>query len=114
MLQEEDEDLKIESLVPDLKKIRTAGRHLLALINDVLDVTKIEAGRMQLYPETFDVGSLIREITDTVKPSMDANNNTLVWTQATISAACTPISRKCDKVFSTCFRMRPGLPLQER
>jgi PAS domain S-box-containing protein len=75
MLQEEAEDLKIESLVPDLNKIRTAGRHLLSLINDVLDVTKIEAGRMQLYPETFDVGNLIREISETVKPLIEANKN---------------------------------------
>ncbi len=78
MLQEEAEDLKIESLAPDLNKIRTAGRHLLSLINDVLDVTKIEAGRMQLYPETFDVGNLIREVSGTVKPLMDTNGNRFV------------------------------------
>jgi PAS domain S-box-containing protein len=77
MLQEEAHDLKIESLVPDLDKIRAAGRHLLSLINDVLDVTKIEAGRMQLYPETFQVDNLLREITDTVKPLMEANHNRL-------------------------------------
>jgi PAS domain S-box-containing protein len=78
MLQEEAEDLKIQSLVPDLDKIRTAGRHLLALINDVLDVTKIEAGRMQLYLESFSVQTLICEISDTVKPLMEANNNKFV------------------------------------
>ena len=78
MLQDEAEDLKIQSLVPDLNRIRTAGRHLLALINDVLDVTKIEAGRMQLYIESFDVETLLREIIDTVKPLMDSNRNELV------------------------------------
>jgi PAS domain S-box-containing protein len=78
MLQEEAADLKIESLTPDLNKIRTAGKHLLSLINDVLDVTKIEAGRMHLSPESFDIPSLIHEITDTVKPLMEANRNRLV------------------------------------
>jgi len=77
MLQEEAEDLKMESLASDLNKIGTAGRHLLALINDVLDVTKIEAGRMQLYLESFDVHGLIGEIADTVKPLLDANHNEL-------------------------------------
>jgi PAS domain S-box-containing protein len=68
MLQEEAEDLQIASLVPDLNKIRTAGRHLLALINDVLFVTKIDAGRMQLYPELFYVAVLAHDLSDRVRP----------------------------------------------
>ncbi|HEX4749745.1 MAG TPA: PAS domain S-box protein [Bryobacteraceae bacterium] len=78
MLQEEAEDLQIASLVPDLNKIGTAGRHLLSLINDVLDVTKIEAGRMQLYPEAFKVADLVHEISDTVKQLIESNGNRYV------------------------------------
>ena len=57
MLQEEARDLRAEGFVPDLQKINAAGKHLLELINDVLDLSKIEAGKMELYVETFDVPS---------------------------------------------------------
>ena len=50
MLQEEAEDLGSEDFIPDLQKIHAAGKHLLALINDILDLSKIEAGKMELYP----------------------------------------------------------------
>ncbi len=77
MLQEEAADLNIPALVPDLGKIQTAGRHLLSLINDVLDLTKIEAGRMQLYLESFEVASAVNEVADTVKPLIENNKNRL-------------------------------------
>src|SRR5919199_3232106 len=78
MLQEEATDLGVSDLIPDLEKIHTAGKTLLSLINDVLDLSKIEAGKMDLYLETFDVAAMIGEVTVTVEPLMRKRDNTLV------------------------------------
>ncbi len=77
MLQEEVEDLDLDELKPDLAKIQNAGRHLLSLINDVLDLSKIEAGRMALFAETFDLNHLVEEIAATIEPLADRNGNQL-------------------------------------
>ncbi|MDB5328409.1 MAG: domain S-box-containing protein, partial [Phycisphaerales bacterium] len=77
LLQEEAEDLHVDSFIPDLDKIRGAGRHLLALINGVLDLSKIEAGKMDLYLETFDAAGMVRDVAATVQPMILKNNNTL-------------------------------------
>jgi signal transduction histidine kinase len=77
MLQEESEDFGNETFLPDLEKINTAGKHLLALINDVLDISKIEAGKMDLYLETFDIEALIQEVVSTIMPLIEKNANTL-------------------------------------
>jgi PAS domain S-box-containing protein len=77
MLQEEVEDLGQTALVPDLGKIHTAGRHLLALINDVLDLSKIEAGKMELFLEEFDVAAMVEEVASTVRPLIAKNSNRL-------------------------------------
>jgi PAS domain S-box-containing protein len=77
MLQEEAEDLSYDEFVPDLKKIGSAGKHLLALINDILDISKIEAGKMDVYLETFDIAQLVYEVETTLQPLIEKNANML-------------------------------------
>jgi len=79
--------------VSDLKKIRSAGMHLLALINDVLDLSKIEAGQVALYEESTDVTQLVADVVSTMRPLLDKNQNRFevqagpelgsVWTDVT-------------------------------
>ncbi len=66
-----------DELDGDLARITTAGKILLTLVDDVLDMSKIEAGKMGLYLEDFVVSELLREVVQTVKPLMDEHNNEL-------------------------------------
>ncbi len=77
MLQEEAVDQDVPNFLPDLRRIHSAGKHLLSLINDILDLSKIEAGKMELYLETFSVPRLIEEVVETIRPLIKANANTL-------------------------------------
>ncbi|MEH6405528.1 MAG: response regulator [Sneathiella sp.] len=75
MLHEEAEDMGDDVYMPDLAKIQSAGKHLLALINDILDLSKIEAGRMDLYFESFDVRQMVDEVANTIMTLAEKNGN---------------------------------------
>ncbi len=77
LLQEEAEELGQDDFIPDLRKIYTAGNHLLGLINDVLDLSKIEAGKMDLFLETVDLNTILNEVVSTVQPLLQKKSNTL-------------------------------------
>jgi CheY-like chemotaxis protein len=77
MLMEEAEDLEQEAFIPDLQKIHGAGKHLLSLINDILDLSKIEAGRMELYLENFEIATLVNDVVATINPLVAKNSNNL-------------------------------------
>ncbi len=78
MLQEDAEDLGVSGdLIPDIQKIQMAGKNLLTIINDILDISKIEAGKMELHPEVFAVAMLIDNVVSTIYPLVEQNGNRL-------------------------------------
>jgi len=78
MLQEEAQDMGDDAYIPDLLKIHGAGKHLLGLINDILDLSKVEAGKMTLFIEEFDVAKMVHEVAATVQPLIAKNDNRLI------------------------------------
>ncbi len=77
MLTEEFEDLGHTQYIPDVKKIRTAGKHLLGLINDILDLSKIEAGKMEVFAEDFEAAPFLEDVVVTVQSLIESRGNTL-------------------------------------
>lgn len=89
MLIEEAADSGYGKITPDLLKIKTSGTHLLSLINDVLDLSKIEAGKMELYLEDFSIEGVVQETVAAVQPMLRKNGNALeVRCRAGIGTMC--------------------------
>ncbi len=77
MLKEEAVERQLDGFLEDLKKIESAARHQLELINNVLDLSKVEAGKVELFLETFDVGQIVREVAAIVQPLVSRKGNRL-------------------------------------
>ena len=94
LLQEEAEDLGESDFLPDLRRIQSAGRHLLALINDLLDLSKIEAGKMELHLEQFNVADLVRDVVTVIEPIAERGDTCLVLQCADdVGAMCTDATK---------------------
>ena len=75
ILKEEAEEQGHSRFLPDLEKIEGAGRHLLTVINDILDLSKIEAGKVDVYLEDIDLAAMIGEVQSIIRPLVAKNNN---------------------------------------
>ncbi len=83
ILEEEAGETQHPEFIPDLQKIRSAGKHLLHLINDILDLSKIEAGKVDLFLETFSVEKLVAEVTGMIAPIVRKNGNAFTVSSGT-------------------------------
>ena len=77
MLQEEASEIENEEFEEDLERINGAGKHLLGLINDVLDISKIEDGAMDIYLETFPIEPMVQDVVTTMQTLVEKNSNSL-------------------------------------
>lgn len=77
IMMEDSDILTPGEILSDLKKIHSAAKHLLTIIDDILDLSKIESGRMEFYLENFDIGTLVAEVTSTLQPLAEKNSNQL-------------------------------------
>jgi signal transduction histidine kinase len=78
MLIEDAEEDGLEDFQDDLGKIRSSGKHLLGLINEILDLSNIEAGKMDIILESFNVKKLVKEVEGTIHPLAEKGKNKLI------------------------------------
>jgi signal transduction histidine kinase len=102
LIDDEAEDAGLLQFRPDLQKIKTAGQHLLGLINAVLDLSKIEAGKMELQLEDYDLGVLIDEVANTSQPLVAKNRNQF---HLKVEAGCGVMHIDAPKVRQVLFNL---------
>ncbi len=101
LLQDDVMDSGMDAFIPDLKKIGSAGKHLLALVNDVLDFSKVEAGRMDIHAEEFDITEMVNEVLSTIEPIVEKNSNSLhVRCPADIGAMFSDVTKTRQCLFN--------------
>jgi signal transduction histidine kinase/CheY-like chemotaxis protein len=100
MLQEDAHEQGRPEFVPDLKRIHAAGKHLLALINDVLDLSKVEAGRLELAIDTFSVPALVEEIAELIRPTVKPGVSLQITCDAAADVARTDQTKLRQALFN--------------
>lgn len=100
LLVEEAQDDGNDDAIPDLQKIHGAGKHLLGLINEVLDLSKIEAGKMELHLEGVELRPVLDEVMDTVRPLADKRGNRLVLEADAPGAMHTDVTKLRQMLFN--------------
>jgi signal transduction histidine kinase len=94
LLSDEAVENEHNNYLGDLEKITNSGSHLLSLINNVLDLSKIEAGKVEVYPESFKVTDLVNEIVATLRPLSEQNNNQLnIFFTDSIEFMCSDVTK---------------------
>ncbi|HEX9011346.1 MAG TPA: response regulator [Holophagaceae bacterium] len=102
LVREDSEKEGHAGILPDIRRIESAGRHLLDLINDILDLSKIEAGKMTVARDAFEVPAMIRDVLATVEPLAAKNGNTL---EADIDPGVTSLTSDPTKVKQSLFNL---------
>jgi len=102
MLMEDAEDDGNEEVAGDLKKIHGAGTHLLSLINDVLDLAKVESGKMELFLETFEVPGMVADVVSTIDTLIKKNNN---WLKVTVDEGISEMRADVTKLRQALFNL---------